>query len=138
MTEFISDNFILISAFVFLLILIINFEIRNTFSNIKKLTIDELTILINSNKVLLIDIREQREYDNGHIANAKHFTADMLNSIDVRKQEFIVVYSKNDNDAYKAARVIDKTVKENVCYLEGGITSWQDNNMPLSGENNNG
>ncbi len=138
MTEFISDNFILISAFVFLLILIINFEIRNTFSNIKKLTIDELTILINSNKVLLIDIREQREYDNGHIANAKHFTADMLNSIDVRKQEFIVVYSKNDNDAYKAARMIDKTGKENVCYLEGGITSWQDNNMPLSGENNNG
>tara|TARA_B100001057_G_scaffold272392_2_gene272711 strand:- start:19072 stop:19488 length:417 start_codon:yes stop_codon:yes gene_type:complete len=138
LTEFISDNFILISAFVFLLILIINFEIRNTFSNIKKLTIDELTILINSNKVLLIDIREQGEYDNGHIANAKNFTADMLKSIDVRKQEFIVVYSKNDNDAYKAAKVIGKTGKENVCYLEGGIASWLDNNMPLSGENNNG
>ncbi len=102
------------------------------------MTIDELTSLINSHKVLLIDIREKGDYENGHIANAKHYTTDMLGSITSKQQDYIVVYSKNDNDAYRAASTIDKSGIENVCYLEGGIASWLENNMPVSGENNNG
>ena len=136
MADFIYDNIFLVSAFIFLFVLIINLEIKTTFSRVKKLTIDEMTSLINGSKVLLIDIRTSDEYNNGHIANAKNFTLDKLSTIQASKQDYIITYAKTDSEAIKAAKLINDTGFENVCYLDGGINSWIENNMPLSGEVN--
>tara|TARA_Y100001936_G_scaffold12085_1_gene10559 strand:- start:276 stop:689 length:414 start_codon:yes stop_codon:yes gene_type:complete len=136
LADFIYDNIFLVSAFIFLFVLIINLEIKTTFSRVKKLTIDEMTSLINGSKVLLIDIRTSDEYNNGHIANAKNFTLDKLSTIKASKQDYIITYAKTDSEAIKAAKLINDTGFENVCYLDGGINSWIENNMPLSGEVN--
>ena len=136
MADFIYDNIFLVSAFIFLFVLIINLEIKTTFSRVKKLTIDEMTSLINGSKVLLIDIRTSDEYNNGHIANAKNYTLDKLPTIKASKQDYIITYAKTDSEAIKAAKLINDTGFENVCYLDGGINSWIENNMPLSGDVN--
>ena len=95
-----------------------------------------MTSLINGSKVLLIDIRTSDEYNNGHIANAKNYTLDKLPTIKASKQDYIITYAKTDSEAIKAAKLINDTGFENVCYLDGGINSWIENNMPLSGEVN--
>ena len=135
MASFISENIVLVLAFVILLIMIINLELKTTFSSIKKLTIDELTSLINSSRVLLIDLRKTDDYQKGHIANAKNYSVDDLVSLKINKVDYVVTYSSNDNDSIKAAKLLNKAGVQNTCYLDGGITAWLDNNMPLSGEN---
>ena len=133
MTSFISENIVLVLAFIILLLMIINLELKTTFSSIKKLTIDELTSLINSSRVLLIDLRKTDDYLKGHIVNAKNYSIDELESLKIDKIDFVVTYSTSDNDSIKAAKILNKIGIQNTCYLDGGITTWLDNNMPLSG-----
>mgnify|MGYP001388737805 FL=1 len=134
MASFISENIVLVLAFVILLIMIINLELRTTFSSIKKLTIDELTSLINSSRVLLIDLRKTDDYQKGHIVNAKNYSMDELETLKINKVDYVVTYSSSDNESIKAAKILNKAGIENICYLDGGLTTWLDNNMPLSGE----
>ena len=134
MASFISENIVLVMAFVILLIMIINLELKTTFSSVKKLTIDELTSLVNSSRVLLIDLRKSDEYQKGHIVNAKNCSINDLESLKINKIDYVVTYSTNDNESIKAAKKLNKIGIQNTCYLDGGITTWLDNNMPLSGE----
>jgi len=134
LASFISENLVLVLAFVILLIMIINLELKTTFSSIKKLTIDELTSLINSSRVLLIDLRKTDDYNKGHIVNAKNCSIDELESLKINKIDYVVTYSTNDNDSIKAAKILSKIGIQNTCYLDGGISTWLDNNMPLSGD----
>ena len=134
MASFISENLVLVLAFVILLIMIINLELKTTFSSIKKLTIDELTSLINSSRVLLIDLRKTDDYHKGHIVNAKNCSIDELELLKINKIDYVVTYSANDNDSIKAAKILSKIGIQNACYLDGGISTWLDNNMPLSGD----
>ena len=134
MASFISENIVLVMAFVILLIMIINLELKTTFSSVKKLTIDELTSLVNSSRVLLIDLRKSDEYQKGHIVNAKNCSMNGLESLKINKIDYVVTYSTNDNESIKAAKKLNKIGIQNTCYLDGGITTWLDNNMPLSGE----
>ena len=46
----------------------------------------------------------------------------------------MVTYASYDSDAQKAANLLVKRGVAEVFYLEGGINSWLENNMPLSGE----
>jgi len=134
LASFISENIVLVMAFVILLIMIINLELKTTFSSVKKLTIDELTSLVNSSRVLLIDLRKSDEYQKGHIVNAKNCSMNDLESLKINKIDYVVTYSTNDNESIKAAKKLNKIGIQNTCYLDGGITTWLDNNMPLSGE----
>ena len=45
-----------------------------------------------------------------------------------------MTYYSNDNESIKAAKILNKAGIENICYLDGGLATWLDNNMPLSGE----
>ena len=57
-----------------------------------------------------------------------------LESLKINKIDYVVTYSTNDNESIKAAKKLNKIGIQNTCYLDGGITTWLDNNMPLSGE----
>ena len=61
-----------------LLFVILTLLIWNIFGGmvggVKLLTADEATQLINREDAELIDIRSQKEFENGHIINAKNFS----------------------------------------------------------------
>ena len=46
----------------------------------------------------------------------------------------IITYASDEKSAIQAADKIAKRGAREVFYLEGGLTSWVDNSMPLSGE----
>ncbi len=45
----------------------------------------------------------------------------------------IITYANDEKAAIQAADLILKQGAKEVFYLEGGLSSWIDNNMPLSG-----
>ena len=134
MLEFIANNIILFVALIILLFLIINLESKLVFSKVKPITHEQLTKLLNNAKITLLDLREKSEYSNGHIFYAKNIALTDIDTFKIKGESTVVTYASSDSDAQKAAKAfVSKGVNE-VFYLEGGINSWIENNMPLSGE----
>ena len=80
-----------------LLFVILTLLIWNIFGGIvggvKLLTADEATQLINREDAELIDIRSQKEFENGHIINAKNFGLQELseNMNKLRNKNFLII-----------------------------------------------
>ena len=132
--EFISNNIILFIALVVLVFLIVNLETKSLFGKIQKLSCDELTKLLNNSKITLIDFRTVEEFNAGHIVTAKNLSLDDIEKLDTKSENPFVAYASTDSDALKAALKFSKLGIQQVFYLEGGIKSWIENNMPLTGE----
>ena len=134
MTAFIYNNIVLFSAFVILGLLIINHEIKSHFSPTKNINCDDLINAMNNSKTLLIDMRNAEEFKAGHIVGAKNYSLDDLANLDVSvADDAIITYANDEKAAIQAADLIVKQGAKEVFYLEGGLSSWIDNNMPLSG-----
>ena len=134
MTAFIYNNIVLFSAFVILGLLIINHEIKSHFSPTKNINCDDLINAMNNSKTLLIDMRNAEEFKAGHIVGAKNYSLDDLANLDVSvADDAIITYANDEKAAIQAADLILKQGAKEVFYLEGGLSSWIDNNMPLSG-----
>ena len=122
------------SAFVILGLLIINHEIKSHFSPTKNINCDDLINAMNNSKALLIDMRNAEEFKAGHIVGAKNYSLDDLANLDVSvADDAIITYANDEKAAIQAADLILKQGAKEVFYLEGGLSSWIDNNMPLSG-----
>jgi len=132
--EFIADNIILFIALVILLFLIVSFESKQLFGKVKPINHDKLTQLLNSSKIVLFDLRDNGEYTKGHIVSAKNISFDDIESYKTKNEITLVTYASSDSDAQKAATAFSSKGVQEVFYLEGGINSWIENNMPLSGE----
>ena len=134
MTAFIYNNIVLFSAFIILGLLIINHEIKSHFSPTKNINCDDLINAMNNSKTLLIDMRNAEEFKAGHIVGAKNYSLDDLANLDVSvADDVIITYANDEKAAIQAADLILKQGAKEVFYLEGGLSSWIDNNMPLSG-----
>ena len=134
MLEFIADNIILFIALVILLFLIISLESKLLFGKVKPINHDKLTQLLNNTKIALFDLRNNDEYSKGHIVSAKNISFDDIESYKAKNEITLVTYAASDADAKKAATAFSGKGVQEVFYLEGGINSWVENNMPLSGE----
>ena len=90
---------------------------------------------MNNSKALLIDMRNAEEFKAGHIVGAKNYSLDDLANLDVSvADDAIITYANDEKAAIQAADLILKQGAKEVFYLEGGLSSWIDNNMPLSGD----
>ena len=135
MTAFISNNIVLFSAFIILGLLIINHEVKSLFSPTKNINCDDLISVMNNSKTLLIDIRNAEEFKSGHIVGAKNYSLDELENLNANiVGDAIITYANDEKAAIQAANLIAKQGIKEVFYLEGGLSSWIDNNMPLSGD----
>jgi len=84
--------------------------------------------MMDRQDVVILDVREQSEYDTGHIAGAQllpvgsitdHTAAEVIKS----KDSTVLVYCRSGNRSKKAAAFLAKLGYTNV-YEIGGITTW--------------
>ncbi len=136
--EFISNHLILFFSFVIILFMIVSFEVGALTSKFRALTSFELTSLINRDKITLIDLRAEEDYKIGHIIDSINLNIDAVEKKEFDKKLPVVTYSNDENDAIKAAKKFVQLDYQTVYYLQGGIKSWIDNDMPLSGEKKHG
>ena len=79
-------------------------------------------------KKVNLDTREKTEYKKGHISQAILHDALTTKKIDFDE---VVVYDKDEMTTVSSAEKISKSNSIKVFYLEGGIQSWTENNLPL-------
>lgn len=134
--EFIINHWVLSSVFVFLLGLFIANEFGQRFRGFPEVSPVDATRLINHEDAVLLDIREDKEYREGHILNARHIPLGMLDSrlkeLEKFKGKPIIAYCRSGQRSARACSVLRKHGFESVYNLGGGILAWQNANFPVS------
>jgi molybdopterin/thiamine biosynthesis adenylyltransferase/rhodanese-related sulfurtransferase len=91
--------------------------------------------LIESGEPLALDVREQSEWDEGHIPGAVHVPRGHLESRIERAAPDptrpIVVYCSAGNRSAFAAKTLGELGYEDVTSLAGGFTDWKRNGFPI-------
>ena len=92
--------------------------------------------LINHQDALVLDVREDIEYDAGHIANARHIPVGKLEGrlqeLEKFKSKPIVVVCRSGMRSNRACSVLRKHGFADVHNLEGGINAWQQASLPVA------
>ena len=91
--------------------------------------------LLDENDPLVLDVREQDEWDEGHLPGAIHIPRGNLESRIERaepdRSRAIVVYCAAGNRSAFAAKTLEELGYEDVVSLSGGFTDWKRNGFPI-------
>ena len=95
----------------------------------------EATQLINRQDALVVDVREQAEYAQSHILNARLLPLSQLDSrladIEKFKDKPVIVYCATGNRSSAAAATMRKSGFSNVSNMSGGFAAWRQAGLPV-------
>lgn len=130
--EFIGNHPILVAAFVILLVLFIRNETRR---GGRSVTAQQLVDLVNRENALVLDVRDKKEFDAGHIVDALNipFAAldSRMNELRKHRERPIVVACKMGQHSGTAGSILRKHGFEKVSRLTGGVTEWRNQSLPV-------
>jgi rhodanese-related sulfurtransferase len=90
----------------------------------------------------VLDVRTESEYRSGHVPGATHIpflsVGSRIDEIPIEKDQPIVVYCAHGTRAAWAARKLRKAGFTNVTYLEGHMTSWEEDGLPMEATERDG
>ena len=95
----------------------------------------EAVQLINQKNAVILDVREATEYAGGRIANAKQIPlsqlASKLKDLEKFKEKPIIVACRAGLRSASACKILKENAFNQVYQLKGGLTAWQQANLPL-------
>ena len=95
----------------------------------------EATQMINRQDALVLDVREQAEFAQAHILNARGLPLSQLEArigdIEKFKDKPLILYCATDNRSSTAAAALKKRGFSNVVVLSGGFAAWQQAGLPV-------
>jgi sulfur-carrier protein adenylyltransferase/sulfurtransferase len=109
--------------------------LQQTRSEISEIDATQARERIESGEPVVVDVREQDEWDEGHIAGAVHIPRGHLESRIERlapdTSRPVVVYCSAGNRSAFAAKTLSELGYEDVVSLAGGFTDWKRNGFPV-------
>ena len=102
----------------------------------QKITPAAATRLINDDQALVLDVRGDGEFGEGHIVNALHiplgFLTERLDKLEKYRSRTIIPVCRTGQQSSLAVSKLKKSGFDNVRSMSGGILAWQDANLPLT------
>lgn len=88
-------------------------------------------------EVMLIDVRQQSEWDQGHIPGAIHFEGGRVawEDLPFPYDRPLAIQCSSGNRSMSAISVLRRRGYRNVIQVEGGITKWKMHGFPITKEN---
>lgn len=130
--EFAINHYLLVGTFLGLLVALIVLESRRSGKQVSSL---ELTRLVNSEDAIIVDVRESKEFREGHITDSRNLPfpklAEQAGQLDAFKDKPVVVVCKMGQHAGAAVRILNQQGFTDVRRLRGGISTWQADGLPL-------
>lgn len=105
-------------------VLIIMIAGSKTHKSYETISAEEAFKMMNDDTIIL-DVRTNEEYNNGHIKNALNIPLDDIinEKIDIDKNKTILVYCQSGNRSQKASSKLISLGYEKI-YNFGGINNW--------------
>ncbi|WP_431635498.1 rhodanese-like domain-containing protein [Dyella sp. KULCS107] len=133
---FVGNHIALSALFVILLVAVIVTQLMTLLRKYKELTPAGLTLLMNRENPLLVDISPRDSYEKGHIPGAKHVLMSQFDpeSKDLAKAKDlpVVVICRAGQTAQGAAQRLVKAGFQKVYFLGGGMGAWTQAQLPVA------
>lgn len=134
---FIGNHVLLVVLFVLLLAALAVTQGMVLLRKYSQLTPAGLTLLINRESPLLVDLRPAGDFEKGHVPGARHVP---MNQFDPEQKDLgkarelpVVLIDKDGRGASGgAAQRLIKAGFTRVHTLAGGVTAWQQAQLPLA------
>lgn len=135
--EFVGNHYLLAAGWAALAAMLIYSFVSGALSPVKELSTHDVTLLINKEDAVLIDIRQTAEYKKGHVLGAQLLKQEQVNKADFSSLEkykdkpIVLVCAMGMNAKGVAAKML-KAGFTQVSVLKGGMNAWQSANLPVS------
>ncbi|GAA3974382.1 rhodanese-like domain-containing protein [Allohahella marinimesophila] len=130
--EFVTNNWILCSVFVGLLIALLFTEKKRSG---KTLTPQQTVMLLNRDQGVVVDVRDKKDIAKGVITGSHHIPYSALKDRAPELKKFgektIVVVDKMGQHSGSAVKLLKTAGYTNVVRMGGGVVEWQSANLPL-------
>ena len=92
----------------------------------------------SSNDYLLLDVRTEEEFAQGHIEGALNIShTEIINRLeDIPKDKDLIIYCRSGKRAGVAAKLLAKNGYKNLFHLDGDMNGWISNQRPVSVDKN--
>ena len=137
--RFASNHQIMVMIFVVLFVALIYFQVRIMLANVKKISANNATAMVNHEDGVFVDVRANKLFTSGHIAGSINITLaeikeGKLNRIDGYKDKPVILVGRDkmDADCFNSAVSLKKQGYTKVFSLDGGIAQWTMDNLPTS------
>ena len=134
--EFIGNHLALVALFFVLLLAIIVMEILTLFRKYKELTPAGLTLLINRESPLMVDLSAYADFEKAHVPGSRHVA---MSQFDPEQKDLakakdlpVVLIDKDGRNTGKAAQRLVKAGFTKVHTLGGGVFAWQQAQLPVA------
>ncbi|MDX1695866.1 MAG: rhodanese-like domain-containing protein [Ketobacteraceae bacterium] len=130
--EFVMNHPYLVGSFVALLVAFIMLETRR---GGKSVSPQQLTNLVNRENALVLDVRDTKEFREGHITGSKNIPFTQLQSklgeLESHKETPVILVCKMGQHAGAAGRILSTAGFKDVRRLSGGVSGWKADGLPL-------
>jgi rhodanese-related sulfurtransferase len=110
--------------------------VQGGLSKMKEVGTLNVTQLINRQNAVLLDVREAKEFEGGHLPNAVHIP---LSELTGRGSELakltsrpVVAYCERGQRSRAAAGALAKLGFTDIYHLTGGFRAWKDAGLPVA------
>ena len=130
--EFIGNHLYLSSMWVVTLGVIIMYHQRTASSSVGP---QQAVMLINRKEAIVVDVREKKEFESGHIVDSINIPMTKLKQriteVWKYKDKPMVVVCKLGQHSGQAAKILQEAGHADVVRLAGGLTEWKAQSLPL-------
>ena len=84
---------------------------------------EEAKEMMDTQEVVILDVREQDEYDSGHIPDAVLLPVGTIDEVIPEKDPTVLVYCRSGNRSKTASSALAELGYTNICEF-GGIKTW--------------
>ena len=96
----------------------------------------EVVQLINHENAVIVDVRSDKEYEEGHIVNSLHIPLGVLENrlsdLKDHKNDSLIMVCRSGTRSTSAANILKKQGFETVKNLHGGMLAWGSANLPVT------
>ena len=130
--EFIGNHLVLAAMWVVTLAAIIFYHKKTSASGVGP---QEAIMMINRKDAIVVDIRERKDFDSGHVVDSFNIPFSKLKQrvteLRKHKQKPVIVVCKLGQQSGDAAKLLQEAGHEEVVRLTGGLAEWRAQSLPL-------
>ncbi len=135
MYEFISQNLMLVALFLVSGAMLAWPSISKMAGGSREIGTLEATRLMNNGNALILDVRDNSEFNGGRIPKSKNIPlaeiAKRIDEISKFKDKPIIVTCRTSNRSGSAVRILKQNGFADVYQLGGGFGAWQQASLPV-------
>ena len=130
--EFVGNHWVLSGLW---LALLLAFIVHRSKTGSQSVSAQQAVMLINRADGRVLDIRDKKEFEAGHIVDAIHIPAAKvsasLGQLEKHKSKPLVVVCKMGQHSADTCKTLKQAGFDQVVRLSGGMTEWRAQNLPL-------